>query len=411
MMDLLAAYREHQFPRVVKAIRRAYRNAPGFRARMESAGLRPRDLRIPGDLSRLPVLRKDDLLQRQQADPPFGGMLMVPIEDLRRIFQSPGPLYEPEPDIPDPWRWAPALRAAGFEPGDRVMIAFSYHLTPAGAMFEEALRVLGCPTIPGGIGQQELQIQALRALRITAYIGLPSYLYNLLERAQTTGWDPRHDLYLRKAFVTAEPLPPSLRQDLRRFGLTVRQGYGTAECGCLGYECEHEDGLHVPEDAYVELCDSQTGEPVPPGEIGEIVVTLFHPAYALIRFGTGDLSRWIPEPCACGRPTPRLMGILGRVGEAVKVRGMFLHPRQMEAVFARFPEVQAYQAVVDREAHVDRLTFRVVLRESSMDLEAMRARLQEAIREGLRFQAEVVFIPPEELPPGSPRLVDLRRWE
>ncbi|MDT7884139.1 MAG: AMP-binding protein [Thermoflexus sp.] len=410
-MSSLTAYAERLFPAVHKAIRRAYRNAPGFRARMEAAGLRPRDLRSPADLQRLPVLRKDDLLQRQQADPPFGGMLMIPMERLRRAFQSPGPIYEPEPAIPDPWRWAPALQAAGFEPGDRVLIAFSYHLTPAGAMFEEALKVLGCLAVPGGIGQQELQLQALRALRITAYIGLPSYLYNLMERAQAAGWDPQRDLALRKAFVTAEPLPASLRQDLQRFGLSVRQGYGTAECGCLGYECEREEGLHVPEDAYVELCDPQTGEPVPPGELGEIVVTLFHPAYALIRFGTGDLSRWLPEPCPCGRATPRLAGILGRVGEAVKVRGMFLHPRQMEAVFARFPEVQAYQAVIDREAHVDRLTFRVVLREPPSDPEAVRARLREAIRDGLRFQAEILLIPPEELPPGSPRLLDLRRWD
>ena len=410
-MSDLATYAERLFPAVQKAIRRAYRNAPGFRARMEAAGLRPRDLRSPADLQRMPVLRKDDLLQRQQADPPFGGMLMIPMERLRRAFQSPGPIYEPEPAIPDPWRWAPALQAAGFEPGDRVLIAFSYHLTPAGAMFEEALKVLGCLAVPGGIGQQELQLQALRALRITAYIGLPSYLYNLMERAQAAGWDPQRDLALRKAFVTAEPLPTSLRQDLQRFGLSVRQGYGTAECGCLGYECEREEGLHAPEDAYIEVCDPQTGEPVPPGELGEIVVTLFHPAYALIRFGTGDLSRWLPEPCPCGRATPRLAGILGRVGEAVKVRGMFLHPRQMEAVFARFPEVQAYQAVIDREAHVDRLTFRVVLREPPSDPEAVRARLREAIRDGLRFQAEILLIPPEELPPGSPRLLDLRRWD
>ncbi len=410
-MDPLAVYQERLFPSVQRAIRRAYRNAPGFRARMEAAGLRPRDLRTPAELRHLPVLRKDDLLQRQQADPPFGGLLMGPMERLRRIFQSPGPLYEPEPPIPDPWRWAPALRAAGFEPGDRVLIAFSYHLSPAGAMFEEALKVIGCPILPGGIGQQELQLQALRALRITGYIGLPSYLYNLLERAVAAGWDPHRDLFLRKAFVTAEPLPPSLRQDLQQFGLAVRQGYGTAECGCLGYECEQEDGLHVPEDAYVEICDPQSGEPVPPGEIGEIVVTLFHPVYALIRFGTGDLSRWVLEPCPCGRPTPRLGGILGRVGEAVKVRGMFLHPRQMEAIFARFPEVLAYQAVIDREAHVDRLTFRVALREGTPDPESVRARLREAIRDGLRFQAEVVWVPAEELPAGSPRVVDLRRWE
>ena len=410
-MNLVRAYQERLFPEVQRAIRRAYRSAPGFRARMEAAGLRPRDLQTPGDLFRLPVLRKDDLLQHQQADPPFGGMLTGPMERLRRIFQSPGPLYEPEPAVPDPWRWAPALRVAGFEGGDRVLIAFSYHLTPAGAMFEEALKVIGCLAVPGGIGQQDLQLQALRALGITAYIGLPSYLYNLLERAQGAGWDPQRDLALRKAFVTAEPLPPSLRQDLQRFGLVVRQGYGTAECGCLGYECEHEAGLHVPEDAYIEICDPQTGEPVPLGEVGEVVVTLAHPVYALIRFGTGDLSRWLEEPCPCGRPTPRLAGILGRAGEAVKVRGMFLHPRQMEAIFARFPEVVAYQALIDRQAHVDTLIFRVVLREGLADVETIRHRLREAIREGLRFQADVIPVSPEDLPPGSPRLLDLRRWE
>ena len=307
--------------------------APGFAARLSRAGLTPDEVHTPEDLNAIPVLRKDDMVAIQAAGGLFGGFLACQPEDLRRIYQSPGPIYDPEPERPDYWRWAPALRAAGFGPGDLVLNAFSYHLTPAGAMFEEGLRAVGCTVIPGGVGNQEQQVQALHDLGVSGYVGLPSYLKALLDRAETLGLSLR----VEKAFVTAEPLPPSLRQYLNARGVAVRQGYGTAECGNLGYECEQQAGWHIPEGILVQICDLNTGQPLPEGKSGEIVVTLDNPDYALVRFGTGDLSALNAEPCPCGIPTPRLVGWLGRVGEAVKVRGMFLHPHQLREMMARFP--------------------------------------------------------------------------
>lgn len=378
-------------------------NAPAFAGRLKAAGLTPEEIRHPEDLSRIPVLRKDDLLDLQAAAPPFGGMLAVPLRNLKRVFQSPGPIYEPEPNRPDPWRWASALEAAGFRSGDVVLNAFGYHLTPAGAMFEEGLRALGCVVLPGGVGQQEQQVQAMHALGVNGYVGLPSYLKALLDKADELGLP----LQVEKAFVTAEPLPPSLRRELQARGVAVvRQGYGTAECGNLGYECEAEDGWHVPNDVIVQICDINTGQPLPPGEVGEVVVTLLHREYALVRFGTGDLSALNPEPCACGRSTPRLVGWLGRVGDAVKVRGMFLHPRQLRAMMARFPEVKRWQAVVTRHEHKDLLTLEIVAPDAPPDLEE---RLIRTAREAIKFRLQVRRV--EHLPPDAPPIRDERTWE
>lgn len=387
-------------------IRHLAAHAPGFARRLQQAGLTPEEIRSEADLARIPVLRKDDLAELQAQDPPFGGLLAVPPAELKRVFQSPGPIYEPEADRPDYWRWASALRAAGFGPGDVVLNAFAYHLTPAGAMFEEGLRAVGCVVLPGGVGNMEQQIQAMHALGVNGYVGLPSYLNALLDKAAQMGLTLR----VEKAFVTAEPLPPSLRQALHDKGVRiVRQGYGTAECGNLGYECEAEDGWHVPEDVLVQICDINTGQPLPPGETGEVVVTLFHTEYALVRFGTGDLSALNPEPCSCGRTTPRLMGWRGRVGAAVKVRGMFLHPRQLEDLMRRFPQVQAWQAVVSRREHRDDLVLRVVTA-AEVDQEALATALKQAAREAIKFRLDgVEFV--DALPPNAPAIEDTRVWD
>ncbi len=378
-------------------------HAPAFARRLEAAGLTAADIRSEDDLSRIPVLRKDDLIELQAQEPPFGGLLAVEIGALKRVYQSPGPIYEPEADRADYWRWASALEAAGFRPGDVVLNAFAYHLTPAGAMFEEGLRAVGCTVLPGGVGNQEQQVQAMHALGVNGYVGLPSYLKALLDKADALGLP----LKVEKAFVTAEPLPPSLRAELQQRGVhTVRQGYGTAECGNLGYECEAEDGWHVPEDVIVQICDINTGQPLPPGEVGEVVVTVLHEEYALVRFGTGDLSALNTEPCSCGRATPRLVGWLGRVGDAVKVRGMFLHPRQLRGLMARFPEVTRWQAVVTREAHKDHLTLEIVAPDAPDDLET---RLAAAAREAIKFRLEVRRV--AELPPDAPPIRDTRTWE
>jgi phenylacetate-CoA ligase len=383
-------------------------HAPGFAARLQAAGLQVEQVRRVEDLNALPVFRKDDLVALQAADPPFGGLLACPPGELKRVFQSPGPIYDPESRTSDYWRWVPALLASGFQPGELVMNAFGYHLTPAGAMFEEGLWAVGCTVIPGGVGNQEQQVRVLHDLHVTGYTGLPSYLKALIDKAAELGLQ----LYVNKAFFTAEPLPPSLRAYLNEHGVTTaRQGYGTAECGNLGYECAEQNGWHVPEDALVQVCDLTTGLPQPPGESGEIVVTVFTSDYALVRFGTGDLSAVDTSPCPCGRTTPRLMGWQGRIGDAVKVRGMFLHPRQLANLMQRFPQVKRWQAVVTRQEHKDFLELHLVLVEGEAVGEDFTDQVSAAAREATKFHLTVSLVYPDALPAGSPPISDLRTWE
>ena len=371
----------------------------GFADRLARAGLAPHDLVDVASLDRLPVLSKDELLELQQADPPFAGMV-APDAPIRRVFQSPGPLYEPELDVDDPWRWAPALEAAGFGADDLVLNAFGYHLSPAGAMFEQAAMVLGARVLPGGVGNLDLQVQACRDLGVTAYVGLPSYLKSLLEKAEEGG----DALVVKRAFVTAEPLPPSLRSWLRARVPVVRQGYGTAETGNLGYENADENGLLVPADALVEICDLTTGEPVYDDREGEVVVTVFDEAAPVVRFGTGDLSAWSFND-AHG-PTPRIRGWLGRVGDAVKVRGMFLHPRQVTAVMNDADDVAAYRFVIDRVEHKDVLRCEVVPAPGT-DTNDVAQRIRDRVRQGLRFDSEVNIVAGVD---GGP-IIDVRHWE
>jgi phenylacetate-CoA ligase len=387
--------------RVADVLPPAARRIEGFRDRVAEAGLSPDDLTTVEALDRLPVLAKEDLVDLQRRRPPFGGLL-DPEVTPRRVFQSPGPLYEPEPEGDDPWRWAPALRAAGFGPGEVVLNAFGYHLTPAGAMFEEAARSVGCTVVPGGVGSKDLQIRACVDLEITAYIGLPSYLRALLEEAEGRG------VRLERAFVTAEPLPPSLRRWLETRVPVVRQGYGTAEAGNLGYECERAEGLHVPEDALVQVCDLSTGRALWDGAEGQVVVTVLSLGSPVVRLGTGDLSRFLLDPCPCDVPTPRIAGWLGRVGEAVKVRGMFLHPGQARRVMAQVSDVSAFRFVIDRSEDRDVLRVEVVAT-ADADRGLLADTVRERVRSGLRFDAEVDLVP--SLDPDAPPLEDRRTWE
>lgn len=381
--------------------------SPGFARRLREANLSPDSIHTPQDLNALPVIRKDNLVELQAAEPPFGGFLACAPGELKRIFQSPGPIYDPEPCTSDYWRWKTALQAAGFEAHDVVMNCFGYHLTPAGAMFEEGLWAVGCAVIPGGIGNQEQQARLLHDLKVAGYVGLPSYLKSLIEKAA----ENRLEIFVRKAFFTAEPLPPSLRAWLHEHGVTIaRQGYGTAECGNLGYECEKENGWHLPDDAIIDICDINSGQPLPPGETGEIVVTLFNKDYALVRFGTGDLSSLNPDSCPCGRTSARLMGWQGRIGDAVKVRGMFLHPRQIADFIARFPEVTRWQAVITRDEHKDHLALHVVARPDA-DSTSLTVSLAQVAREAIKFHLEVKIVSDESLPPSSPPIRDDRTWE
>jgi phenylacetate-CoA ligase len=403
--EQLGAYAQSFDERIASVLAPAAERVPALADRLRTAGIEPGELASIDVLDRIPVLTKDDLVEVQAATPPFGGLLGAGAP-VRRIFQSPGPLYEPELDDPDPWRWRPALEAAGFHAGEVVLNAGGYHLTPLGAMFEEGVRALGGVVVPGGVGNLDLQARACVDLGVTAYIGLPSYLKALLEKADEL--DLGGSLRLERAFVIAEPLPPSLRALLEERVRVVYQGYGTAEGGNLGYECEQKAGFHVPDDALVEVCDLDTDRALWNGEEGQVVFTLFRAQYPLVRIGTGDLSAFVPEPCGCGRATPRIAGWLGRVGEAVKVRGMFLHPRQIRSVMSEIPEVTAYTFIIEREEHRDRLRCELVPA-AGADAAAVVEAVRERVRSALRFNVDVEAV--ESLEADAPTLVDTRTWE
>lgn len=390
--------------RVEATLPEAARRNEVFAARVRAAGLDPDALVDVSALDRLPILTKDELIDLQAANPPFGGLL-TPGTQVRRVFQSPGPLFEPELVATDHWRLAPALACAGFDADDVVLNAFSYHLSPAGAMFEEAVIALGGTVLPAGVGNIELQVRACRGLGVTAYAGLPSYLKALLERAEELGFDDKWSL--ERAMVSGEPLPDALRSWLEERVPVVRQLYGTAEAGLLGYECELMEGLHVPNDALVQVCDPVTGESLWDGREGEVVVSLFSTEYPLVRFGTGDISAFLTEPCSCGLATPRIAGWLGRVGEAVKVRGMFLHPRQAQAALRQVADLARFQLVVDRVHHRDVLRCHVVAAHGKGD--ELAAAVREQIRSALRFDADVVLV--DGIGSEEPLILDRRSWE
>ncbi len=394
-------YAESFDARIAAVLPEAAAAIPALANRVAAAGIDPAGLTTRAALDRIPVISKDELVEMQAARPPFGG-IVAPDASIRRVFQSPGPLYEPELDHADHWRFGQALAAAGFGAEDVVLNAFSYHLSPAGAMFEEAARALGATVVPAGIGNLDLQVQVSAAVGVSAYTGLPSYLKALFEKVEEEGVA----LDIRRAFVSAEPLPPSLRSWLEERVEVVRQGYGTAEAGNLGFECDRAEGLHVPHDALVEVCDLSTGDPLWDGTVGQVTATVLHAGYPIVRLGTGDLSAYLTDPCECGRPTPRLKGWMGRVGDAVKVRGMFLHPRSIEQVMARVPGIRDFCFVIDRVEHRDELRCDVVAAEGH-DPDELAARVAEEVRSGLRFRTEVRVV---DTVAGGP-IADRRVWD
>lgn len=354
--DALAAYRSEYGGRAAAVARAAAGHAPALDDRLRATGL-PDGPVGADELDLLPVLSKDSVPALQQAarERPFGGLL-ADGADPARAFASPGPIYEPQLSGPDPWGWAPALAELGVGPGDVVLNCFSYHLSPAGMMFDEGCRAVGARVIPAGVGMQDVQVRVIADLRVTTFIGLPSYLGALAEAYDHAGLPP-HGWQLSKALVTAEPLPPALRQRLAERVPRVLMSYGTAECGLIGYETHPDDGLVPGPDVYVQVCDPATGREVPVGESGEVVVSVLREEYPLLRFGTGDVSRWIQGPHG-----PRLAGVLGRVGAAVKVRGMFVHPHQAADLLLSLREVGVVTGrfVVESDGDTDVLRLELV---------------------------------------------------
>lgn len=375
-------------------------SAPAARQAAERAGLLEGTPTLER-LRRVPLLRKEALPAEQTGSPPLGGWAAR--DRMRKLFASPGPIYEPEGPAPDPWGCAAAMHAAGIRAGDVVLNSFSYHLTPAGSIMEGGLLALGAVVIPGGTGNTEIQCRAAAHLGATGYAGTPSFLASLLEKADELGVA----LALEVAFVSAEPLPDSLRQRFVSRGVRTQQAYATADVGMIAYECPHTAGLHVGERCIVELIDPESGAPVGPDDPGEIVVTLLDPTYPLLRLATGDLSVYAAGPCRCGRTSPRLRGILGRSGDAVKVRGLFVHPATLRSVMARHPEVARYQFVVRRSGHLDDFVARLEIERPD---DAMAQRVLAAIHDATRLRAVVEVVPPGTLAGAERVLVDERRW-
>lgn len=389
-------------------VEHASANAPATRRRLDAAGLGPGDLRSLGDLPRLPILRRDELIELQRAEPPFGGMLAAPFGSLRRVFQSPGPLLVPQGPGADYWRFGPSLLAAGFRAGELVLCSVAYHLSPLGHIFDNAAASIGCPVLPGGVGNTELQVGLLHATGAVGYMGTPSFLNILLEKAAESGWRPGDGLGLRTALVAAEMLPESLRATIQTQGVSVCQAYGTADLGLLGYECREKRGMHVPDSTIIEIVDPASGQPVEAGQPGEVVATVDQLAYPLLRIGTGDLSALDESACGCGRTSPRLPRIMGRIGDAVKVRGMFVHPRQVDEVIGRFPEVECWQLVVTRSGHRDELVVRLEAPAASVGL---AERVAAALREVIKVRGDVELVAAGTIAEEAKRIVDRRAWD
>ena len=386
----------------------AWRRAPGVRRRLEAAGLTPVDLRDPDALARLPVLKKSQMPDLQQADPPFGGFCARPLSELRRIFRSPGPIYEPMGPEAGGFHAETGYYAGGFRPGDIVVQTFAYHLVPAGHEIDEALQLIGCVVLPTGTGNTETQIEIARAVGATGFVGTPSFLMTMLKRAEETGVGR---LPFEVAQVGAEALPESMRRTLEEeYGIMTRQGFGTADIGMIGYECPERSGMHLIDEAIVQVCDPQTGEPLAAGQIGELVATVNNPTYPMIRFGSGDLTVITEERCPCGRSSARMLGWRGRADEVTKVRGMFVHPRQADEVAARVSGVQRYQVVVGREGHQDTLTLRVELAPDT-PADSIRAAVEAAIRDVMKLRGSVDIVAVGTIPDGAKKIDDQRKWD
>ena len=398
--------------KVAEVAAHAYENAPAFRSIMAEAGAEPGDIRGVADLAGLPITEKAELVRLQRESLPFGGFAGEALAKMRRVYVSPGPIYEPCEKVFEDDRWAQAFYAGGFREGDLAQITFNFNMVPFAFMLDEALNQMGCICVPTGVGNSELQVEILKDLGVQGYLGTPSFLAALADKAEEMGFDLKADLNLQVAFVAAEMLPESLRASLEeRLGMLVRQSYGTADVGCLSYECFHKGGMHFAQDCVVEVVDPDTGAPVDEGETGEVVATIFNPTYPLIRFGTGDLSAFTTEPCACGRTAPKLTRIMGRVDQVTKVKGMFVHPSGVAQVAQKFPAVAAYQLVVEREGNKDVMTLVCELAEETADAGELKGQIETEVKEVLRVSGRVDFAAGGTLAQGCKVIDDRRKWD
>ncbi len=355
-------------------------------------------------LARLPVLRKSELLELQQQEPPFGGFTMGSPETFGRVFMSPGPIFEPMGSGPDPWRAARALYAAGFRAGDVVHNAFAYHLTPGGFILDAGLTALGCAVLPAGIGNTEQQVEAISRLRPVGYTGTPDFLKVLLDKAAETGKDASS---ITKAHVGGGALFPSLREEYKDRGVHTTQSYATADVGLIAYESEAMEGMIVEEGIILEIVRPGTDDPVEDGEVGEVVVTTFNPVYPMIRFGTGDLSAVLPGISPCGRTNMRIKGWMGRADQTTKVKGMFVHPAQVADIGKQHPELGKLRLVVSRDGEQDAMTLQAEIGDRA---EGLADAVAKTVQSVCKVRGKVELVNPGSLANDGKVIDDQRSY-
>jgi phenylacetate-CoA ligase len=374
--------------------------APGWRRHL--GDLDPTTVNSRTALAKLPLLRKGELIALQRAAPPFAGFVPAPVGAFGRLFTSPGPIYEPEGRHDDAWRSARGLFAAGFRAGDVVLNTFSYHLTPGGFILDGGARALGCAVIPAGPGNTEQQLEVIGHLRPNAYVGTPDFLKILLDAAAAAGKDVSS---LRKAVVSGAAFPPSLQAEIAARGIDAYQMYATADLGTVAYETAARSGLVVSEDVLLEIVRPGTGDPVPDGEVGEVVVTSFDPEHPWLRLALGDLSAVLPSPSPCGRTHTRIRGWLGRADQTTKVKGMFVRPEQIVELGRRHPELGRLRLIVARHNETDAMTLRA---ECAQPDAALAARIGDTLRALTKLGGTVELIPPGGLPNDGKLIEDAR---
>jgi phenylacetate-CoA ligase len=393
---------------LAEMMRMAVKKLPLIRGQIEALGIKPSKRNAFEILKNLPVISREKIIQMQIDDPPYAG-LCNPQVQIDRIFTSPGPVYEPHLSESDPI-WARAYHATGFGPGDVVLNAFSYHLVAAGLTFHSGLRRVSATVVPSGASSTAIQVQLIRDLKVTGYTGTPSFLKAIIGKAEEMGYDFKRDFNVRRASFAAEPLHPALREEFeKQYGIDTYQMYGATEVGDVAFECSEKNGWHLCEEVVVEILDPETGGDVRPGELGEVVVTRPNVIFFLFRFGTGDLSRLITDRCPCGRTSYRLAGVAGRVGEAVKVRGMFVAPSQLRKIGERFPGWK-FQVVVGRTESRDVLTVRIDAPETQRGKEPL-ASFEKHFSEICTVRIDrIEEIPTGTLIDGYKLIVDERSW-
>ena len=392
--ELFAALRDH--------LRGATR-APAIARLLQ--GIDPDAVTDRAALATLPVIRKSELMALQGDSPPFGGLTPGKVEDYANVFASPGPIFEPMPRRPDSFRMARALFAAGVRKGDLVHNTFSYHFTPAGAMLESGARAIGCTVFPAGVGQTELQVQAIARLRPNVYVGTPSFLNILLDKAAELGVDVGS---MAKGLVSGEALPPSLRSAIGARGVSVLQCYAVADVGLIAYESPALEGMILDEGVIVEIVRPGTGDPVAEGEVGEIVVTPLNPDYPLVRFATGDLTAIMPGTSPCGRTNARIRGWMGRADQTTKVRGMFVHPSQVAEVVRRHAEIVRARLVVGSAGNQDVMTLRC---ESETGDPGIADAIAASVRDVCKLRGSIEIVPPGSLANDGKVIEDARTYE